>query len=69
MKMVSGRHRLLAIVVFVATFAGSLVLVAPAAQAVTFAPRVITGIPAAPRPGQTVYQKLRQGRPPISTPS
>ncbi|MGY0385955.1 hypothetical protein ACWZJV_03220 [Nocardioides sp. WG-D5] len=49
---------MLAIVVFVATFAGSLVLVAPAAQAVTFAPRVITGIPAAPRPGQTVYQKV-----------
>lgn len=58
MNMVSGRHRLLVVVAFVATFAGSLILVAPAADAVTFAPRVITGIPAAPKDGETVYQKV-----------
>lgn len=58
MNMVSGRHRLLAAVAFVATFAGSLILVAPAAQAVTITPRVITAIPASPKPGETVYQKV-----------
>jgi len=58
MNMISGRRRLLVVVAFVATFAGSLILVAPAAEAVTFAPRVITGIPAAPQEGETVYQKV-----------